>query len=79
MAKLDLDVLTIKTGTTADIKMSDKVLQKGELLVDTNSGNPQLYVGDGTTKVKNLKAIADIRILSTFATAIERDSNERMK
>ena len=57
MAKLDLDVLTIKTGTTADIKMSDKVLQKGELLADTNSGNPQLYVGDGTTKVKNLKGI----------------------
>lgn len=57
MAKLDLDVLTIKTGTTDDIKMSDKVLQKGELLADTNSGNPQLYVGDGTTKVKNLKGI----------------------
>lgn len=57
MAKLDLDVLTIKTGTTADIKMSDKVLQKGELLADTNSGNPQLYVGDGTTTVKNLRGI----------------------
>ena len=57
MAKLDLDILTVRTGSTTAIKSSTKVLQKGELLVDTNSNDPQLFIGDGTTQVKNLKSI----------------------
>lgn len=57
MAKLDLDILTVRTGSTTAIKSSTKVLQKGELLVDTNSSDPQLFIGDGTTQVKNLKSI----------------------
>lgn len=57
MAKLDLDILTVRTGSTTAIKSSIKVLQKGELLVDTNSNDPQLFIGDGTTQVKNLKSI----------------------